>query len=307
MPELPEVETVRRGLAPVMEGRAIERVTLNRADLRFPFAPGFADALTGARIESVGRRAKYLTIELSNGRAVIAHLGMTGSFRIEGTGAEPHGPGRDDGDLPGVWTHERSRDRGHDHAVLHLSGGTDRTPTDIVYNDPRRFGFMLLADRDALHDHPSLRTLGIEPTGNELSGEALAGRLAGRRTPLKAALMDQRIVAGLGNIYVCEALWRAGLSPKREAATLARKNGGPTVRATRLAGHIRAVIAEAIEAGGSTLRDYVHADGSPGAFQLSHAVYDREHSGCRREGCRGTVRRTVQSGRSTFHCPECQR
>ena len=326
MPELPEVETVRRGLAPAMEGARIASVTLNRPDLRFPFAPRFAEALTGARIESVGRRAKYLVIELDNGRAVIAHLGMTGSFRIERTGVKPDDAGAppddagappdgagappddagdlpdDAGDLPGVWTHERSRDRGHDHAVLHLAGGTN-----IVYNDPRRFGFMLLTDRDALHDHPSLRALGIEPTGNGLSGEALAARLAGRRTPLKAALMDQRVVAGLGNIYVCEALWRAGLSPKREAGTLARRNGGPTVRAERLAGHIRDVIGEAIEAGGSTLRDYVHADGTPGAFQLSHAVYDREHDPCRREGCRGTVRRTVQSGRSTFHCPECQR
>ena len=300
MPELPEVETVRRGLAPVMEGARIEAVTLNRPDLRFPFAPGFADALTGARVENVGRRAKYLVIELDNGRAVIAHLGMTGSFRIAAASAS-------DGDLPGVWTHERSRDRAHDHAVLHLSGGTNRSPTDIVYNDPRRFGFMLLTERDALADHPSLRALGIEPTGNELSGEALAARLAAKRTPLKAALMDQRIVAGLGNIYVCEALWRAGLSPKREAATLTKKSGGPTVRATRLAAHIRDVIGEAIEAGGSTLRDYVHADGTPGAFQLSHAVYDREHAPCRRDGCRGTIRRTVQSGRSTFHCPECQR
>ena len=298
MPELPEVETVRRGLAPVMEGAGVETVTLNRPDLRFPFAPDFREALTGARIEHVGRRAKYLTIELDNGRAVIAHLGMTGSFRIE--------PGEPGTDLPGVWTHERSRDTAHDHAVLHLEGGTR-----IVYNDPRRFGFMLLTARDTLHEHPSLRDLGIEPTGNELSGEALAARLAGRRTPLKAALMDQRIVAGLGNIYVCEALWRAKLSPKREASTLARKgsskNGGATVRAERLAGHIREVIAEAIEAGGSTLRDYVHADGTPGAFQLAHAVYDREHGACRREGCRGTVRRTVQSARSTFHCPECQR
>ena len=302
MPELPEVETVRRGLAPVMEGAAVGAVTLNRPDLRFPFAPGFADALTGARIQSVGRRAKYLLIEMDNGRAVIAHLGMTGSFRIQPRDATP-----DTGDLPGVWTHERSGDRTHDHAVLHLSGGPDRPPIDIVYNDPRRFGFMLLTGRDALHDHPSLRALGIEPTGNELSGEALAARLAGKRTPLKAALMDQRIVAGLGNIYVCEALWRAGLSPRREAATLARKHGGPTVRAERLAGHIREVIGEAIEAGGSTLRDYVHADGTPGAFQLAHTVYDREHDPCRREACRGTVRRTVQSGRSTFHCPECQR
>ena len=294
MPELPEVETVRRGLAPIMEGATIEMVTLNRPDLRFPFAPDFREALLGARVESLGRRAKYLTVELGNGRAVIAHLGMTGSFRIE-RGDEPS-------DLPGVWTHERSRDPAHDHAVFALSGGRR-----VVYNDPRRFGFMLLADRATLHEHPSLRDLGIEPTGNALSGETLAAALRGKRTPLKAALLDQRVIAGLGNIYVCEALWRARLSPRREAATLVRRDGGPTVRAERLAGHIRDVIAEAIEAGGSTLRDYVHADGSPGAFQLLHAVYDREHEPCHREGCRGTVRRIVQSNRSTWYCPECQR
>ena len=301
MPELPEVETVRRGLVPVMEGARIEAVTLNRPDLRFPFAPDFREALTGARVESVGRRAKYLTIELDNGRAVIAHLGMTGSFRIE-TGAIPDGNGAAPDSLPGVWTHERSRDPAHDHAILALSGGRR-----VVYNDPRRFGFMLLAERAELHDHPSLRDLGVEPTGNALSGETLAAALRGKRAPLKAALLDQKVIAGLGNIYVCEALWRAGLSPRREAASLVRKDGSPSVRAERLARHIRDVIEEAIAAGGSTLRDYVHADGSPGAFQLAHAVYDREHDGCRRDGCRGTVRRLVQSNRSTWYCPECQR
>ena len=295
MPELPEVETVRRGLAPAMEGATIEAVALNRPDLRFPFAPDFRDALRGARVESVGRRAKYLLIELSNDRAVIAHLGMTGSLRIEDMEAPA-------GDLPGVWTHERSRDPRHDHAVLALSNGRR-----IVYNDPRRFGFMLLADRATLHEHPSLAGLGIEPTGNALSGASLAAALRGKRTPLKAALLDQRVVAGLGNIYVCEALWRAKLSPRREAATLAKKDGTATARAERLAGHIRDVIGEAIEAGGSTLRDYVHADGTPGAFQLSHSVYDREHGACRRDGCRGTVRRFAQGGRSTWACPECQR
>ena len=302
MPELPEVETVRRGLAPTLEGARIERVELRRPDLRFPFAPDFEEALTGARIESVSRRAKYLVVELDNARAVIAHLGMTGSFRVEdGSGAAGSGavPG---GTVPGAFTHERSKDAAHDHVVLHLGGGAR-----VTYNDPRRFGFMLLTERAALNEHPSLAPLGIEPTGNALDGAALAWRLAGRRTDLKAALMDQRNVAGLGNIYVCEALWRAGLSPKRVAGTLARKAGGPTRRAERLAGAIRDVIGEAIEAGGSSLRDYVHADGSLGYFQNAHAVYDREHEPCPREGCRGTIRRTVQAGRSTFHCPECQR
>ena len=292
MPELPEVETVRRGLAPTLEGARIARVELRRPDLRFPFAPGFTEALTGARIEALSRRAKYLVAELDNGHAVIAHLGMTGSFRVED--GESH--------VPGAFTHERSKDAAHDHVVLHLHGGAS-----VTYNDPRRFGFMLLADRAALAEHPSLVSLGVEPTGNALSGEALAAMLSGRRTDLKAALMDQRNVAGLGNIYVCEALWRARLSPKRLAGTLARKAGGPTQRAERLARSIREVIGEAIEAGGSSLRDYVHADGSLGYFQNAHAVYDREHDACPREGCRGTIRRTVQAGRSTFHCPECQR
>ena len=296
MPELPEVETVRRGLAPALEGATIETVTLNRADLRFPFADGFAQALTGARVECVGRRAKYLVVELSNGHAVIAHLGMTGSFRVEIDGDEQ---------TPGAFEHDRNGDAKHDHVVLTVRG--PRGPARITYNDPRRFGFMLLTDRATLVQHPSLAPLGIEPTGNGLSGDALAARLAGKRTPLKAALMDQSIVAGLGNIYVCEALWRSRLSPKRNAATLARKNGRATQRAERLAVAIREVIAEAIQAGGSSLSDYVHTDGSLGYFQNAHAVYDREYGPCRRDGCRGTVRRTVQSGRSTFHCPECQR
>lgn len=296
MPELPEVETVRRGLAPALEGATIEEVVLNRPDLRFPFDPRFAEALTGARVESLSRRAKYLVMELSSGHAVIAHLGMTGSFRVEEG---------DEGHTPGVFTHERNKDAAHDHVVLTVRG--ERGPARITYNDPRRFGFMLLTDRAALNEHPSLAPLGIEPTGNALSAEALAARLAGKRTPLKAALMDQAVVAGLGNIYVCEALWRSGLSPKRAAATLVRKDGKPTQRVARLATAIREVIAEAIEAGGSSLRDYVHADGSLGYFQNAHAVYDREYEPCRRDGCRGTVRRTVQSGRSTFHCTECQR
>ena len=304
MPELPEVETVRRGLAPVMEGARIASVELRRPDLRFPFAPGFAAALTGARIASLGRRAKYLLIETDADHAVIAHLGMSGSFRIEGEGEGGERGGM--AGTPGLFTHERSRDERHDHVVLRLTrdGAPDMR---VLYNDPRRFGFMHLVARDAVHAHASLSGLGIEPTGNALSGEALAERLAGRATPLKAALMDQRIVAGLGNIYVCEALWRARLSPRRAAGTIVRRDGGPTLRAHRLAGAIREVIGEAIEAGGSSLRDHAGADGKLGYFQNSHAVYGREHEPCPREGCRGTVRRIVQAGRSTFHCPECQR
>ncbi len=295
MPELPEVETVRRGLAPVMEGAVIERVDVRRPDLRFPFPDGFADTLEGVRIVSLGRRAKYLLIDftpadpLTGNDVLIAHLGMSGSFRIEG-------------DVQGAFHHERSRNAAHDHVVFHMRNGAT-----VTYNDPRRFGFMLLAKRSELDTHPSFAGMGVEPVGNALSGTVLAQALAGKRTPLKAALLDQRVVAGLGNIYVCEALWRTGLSPKRQARTLVRKNGAPTDRAERLARHIRAVIAEAIEAGGSSLRDHARTDGELGYFQHRFAAYDREGHACAKPGCNGTITRIVQSGRSTFYCATCQR
>ena len=296
MPELPEVETVRRGLAPAMEGARIARVELRRADLRFPFAPRFAASLEGARVRSLGRRAKYLLIETDRAHGVIAHLGMSGSFRIEASGNSTS---------PGRFTHERSRDERHDHVVFHVEGETGERR--IIYNDPRRFGFMHLVPSEGMHAHASLHALGIEPTGNALSGDALARALAGRAVPLKNVLMDQRLVAGLGNIYVCEALWRARLSPRRSAATLVSAKRGTTMRAERLAGAIREVIADAISAGGSTLRDHRQADGTLGYFQNAHAVYDREGEPCPREGCGGTVRRIVQGGRSTFFCAQCQR
>jgi formamidopyrimidine-DNA glycosylase len=291
MPELPEVETVRRGLAPVLEGAAIERVEQRRPDLRFPFSERFAERLTGRRIIALRRRAKYLLADLDDGTVLLMHLGMSGSFRIEGS--EPVA-----GD---AFERPRGKDAAHDHVVLHLSNGQR-----IVYNDPRRFGFMLLIEPDGLEAHPLLAELGLEPTGNELAAEALAGRFAGRVAPLKAALIDQTVIAGIGNIYVCEALWRAGLSPRRAAGTLVRADGKPTRRLVRLVDAVRSVIAEAIEAGGSSLRDYVQADGELGMFQHRFAVYDREHEPCLRPGCRGTIKRVVQSGRSTFYCPVCQ-
>lgn len=294
MPELPEVETVRRGLAPTFEGRVIERVDLRRPDLRFPFPADFARRLTGHRMTALGRRAKYLVGDMDDGTVLLMHLGMSGSFRIE-TAA-------DEAESPGVFHRARSKDPTHDHVVFHLSGG-DR----IVYNDPRRFGFMTLSDRAGLADHPLMRHIGVEPTGNGLSPEHLAAAFAGRQTSLKAALLDQTVVAGLGNIYVCEALWRARLSPKRMAGTVVARDGAPTARLARLTEAIRAVIADAIEAGGSSLRDYVHADGSLGYFQHSFAVYDREDEPCPRSDCRGVIRRFVQTGRSTFACPVCQR
>lgn len=289
MPELPEVETVRRGLAPVLEGATIERVELRRPDLRFPFSPRFAARLTGRRITAVRRRAKYLLADIDDGSVLLMHLGMSGSFRVE---RKPVGSSS-------LYI-ERGKDSAHDHVVFHLK----RRPR-VIYNDPRRFGFMLLIRAKELDAHPLLAELGLEPTGNELSAEALAPRFARRAAPLKAVLGDQRVIAGLGNIYVSEALWRAKLSPRRAAATLVRADGRPTERLERLVEAVRAVIADAIEAGGSSLRDYVQADGELGLFQHRFAVYDREGKPCPR--CGSAIRRTVQSGRSTYYCPSCQR
>lgn len=288
MPELPEVETVRRGLAPVMDGATIARVEVRRADLRFPFPPGFATRLAGRRIEALGRRAKYLLADLDDGEVLVMHLGMSGSFRIED-------------ETPGRFHHDRSKDPAHDHVVFHLTGGAR-----ITYNDPRRFGFMLLEPRATLDGHKLFRDIGIEPLGNTLDAASLARLFAGRKAPLKAALLDQTLVAGLGNIYACEALHRAHLSPRRAAATLARADGSATARARRLATCIRDVLGEAVAAGGSSLRDHRQADGSLGYFQHGFRVYDREGEPCP-NGCGHLIRRLVQSGRSTFYCGACQR
>jgi formamidopyrimidine-DNA glycosylase len=294
MPELPEVETVRRGLQPVMEGARIVAVEARRPDLRFPFPPDFVERLTGKTIVSLGRRAKYLLAEMEGGPLLICHLGMSGSFRIE----------EDGGSQPGHFQHERSKAAAHDHVVFHLALPRGKT-AKVVFNDPRRFGFMLFADEN--NEHPMLANLGVEPTGNALDGQLLAGLLRGRKAPLKAALLDQTLIAGLGNIYVSEALWRAGLSPRRLAGSIVSASGKSGARTEKLAEAIRAVIADAIAAGGSSLRDYVHADGSLGYFQHSFSVYDREGEACRKPGCTGTISRIVQSGRSTFYCPVCQR
>jgi formamidopyrimidine-DNA glycosylase len=296
MPELPEVETVRRGLEPVMENATIRAVHLGRPDLRFPFPPRFVKRLGGRRITGLGRRAKYLIVHLEDGLAVIAHMGMSGSFRIESGGGAR---------TPGEFHHPRSKDKAHDHVRFDLERA-DGERVSVVFNDPRRFGFMLFAEPGALAAHPFLAGLGAEPTGNALDGGLLSDLLRGRKAPLKAALMDQRLIAGLGNIYVCEALWRAGLSPRRGAGSIAGAPGKSTGRADRLADAIRTVIAAAIAAGGSSLKDYRRADGSLGYFQHSFDVYDREGKPCHRKDCTGTVRRIVQSGRSTFYCPTCQ-
>lgn len=296
MPELPEVETVKRGLAPVMDRAMVEKLELRRPDLRFPFAQNFAQIVSGQRIVALSRRAKYLLVDMEDGHVIIMHLGMSGSYRTE----------EDDRvNTPGQFHHERSRIEVHDHVIFHLRTENGKTAR-VIYNDPRRFGFMLLTKRSDLEDHPSFAGLGVEPVGNALNPQILADQLAGKKAPLKAALLDQRVIAGLGNIYVCEALWRTKLSPKREARTLVTKAGKPTERLERLTDNIRDVIAEAIEAGGSSLRDHAQTDGTLGYFQHTFNAYDREGSACG-HGCGGEIKRIVQSGRSTFYCSRCQR
>ena len=293
MPELPEVETVRRGLVPVMVGATLVAVEQRRADLRFPFPERFAGRLTGRTIVTLERRAKYLRASLDDGVVLVMHLGMSGSFRIEAGGAV---------ETPGAFHHPRAPAGLHDHVVFSLSNGAR-----VVYNDPRRFGFMLLIDAAALATHPLFATIGIEPLGPDFDGVALARLLARRTTPLKAALLDQTLIAGLGNIYVCEALHRAGLSPRRAAGTLAKRDGSPTARAVKLASVIKEVLLEAVAAGGSSLRDHRQTDGSLGYFQHSFQVYDRLDDPCPNLKCSGVVKRIVQGGRSTFYCSICQR
>lgn len=287
MPELPEVETVRRGLAPVMDGRRILRAENRRPNLRFPFPEGFAERLTGVRVERLDRRAKYLLMRLESGETLLAHLGMSGRFTIHESG---------DPERPGAFVHAPATSEKHDHVVFDMEGDVR-----IIFNDPRRFGFMTLFETDAEDRVPFLEGLGPEPNSNEFSGPFLRARLKGKKAPLKAALLDQRVVAGLGNIYVCEALHRAGLSPRRKAGTLGPK------RAERLAQAVRQVIDAAIAAGGSSLKDFASADGELGYFQHSFQTYGREGEACARAGCAGVIHRIVQSGRSTFFCPTCQR
>ncbi len=292
MPELPEVETVRRGLAPVMEGARFVRVEKRRADLRVPFPPRFVARVTGRTVTSLGRRGKYLLADLDDGTVLLMHLGMSGSFRIE---AEGEAKSLD------TYYHPVTKLRAHDHVVFHMSSGVR-----VVFNDPRRFGMMDLMPRADLATSKHLGDIGLEPLGNEFGAEALARLGAGRKAPLKALLMDQKLIAGLGNIYACEALWRARLSPERPAGDLATKTGKPTAAAKRLAEAIRSVLEDAIQAGGSSLRDHIRATGEIGEFQHAFAVYDREGEPCpRKDG--GVIHRSVQAGRSTFYCPVCQR
>jgi formamidopyrimidine-DNA glycosylase len=295
MPELPEVETVRKGLMQAMQGRSVRAVKLNRSDLRVPLPQDFAARLRGQTIEAVERRAKYLILRLSGGESLIVHLGMSGHFTV----LEPDGRMMSLGDEPGEPV--RTKKALHDHVEFLLDDGTQ-----VIYTDPRRFGLMDLCATSDLANHPLTRDLGIEPLGGRLTASFLAGAFAGKKAPVKALLMDQRLIAGLGNIYVCEALFRARLSPKRRAGSLVRSLRINDPRLVRLARAIRQVLIDAIAAGGSTLRDHQRLDGSVGAFQHRFSVYGRENERCLRKGCGGRVRRVVQSGRSTFYCPRCQ-
>jgi len=292
MPELPEVETICRGLEGILRGRRFAHVDQRRKDLRFPLPERFVARLTGRRIERLERRAKYILMHLDDGEVLLVHLGMTGRFRVaaDARGGRSRGGG---GAPCGAK---------HDHLVFTMSDGAV-----VIYNDARRFGYMTLIAGARLADDAYLRGLGVEPLSSAFSAAYLAGRALGKKAGLKALLMDQRVVAGLGNIYVCEALFRAALDPAKPASRLARASGAPTPLSARLVASVKAVLDQAIRAGGSTLRDYVQTDGKIGSFQDHFRIYGREGQPCVRPRCRGTVRRTTLGGRSTFHCPVCQR
>lgn len=301
MPELPEVETVRRGLAPVMERTQITNVEARRPDLRFALPERFVDRLTGAVIETLDRRGKYLIAALSSGESLIMHLGMSGRFTTE---KAPDAGRQAAQNRPGVFEIAQGGDPKHDHIVFHLSRVGARSKRakvahTVTYNDPRRFGFMDLVASQELEHCRHFSGMGPEPLGNQFSATALSGALSGRAAPIKTALLDQRVVAGLGNIYVCEALFRAGISPRRKAGSVAGK------RAERLYPAIIAVLREAIEAGGSSLSDFAATDGALGYFQHRFDVYDRQGDAC--GVCGAPIKRIVQGGRSTFFCGRCQR
>jgi formamidopyrimidine-DNA glycosylase len=285
MPELPEVETVRRGLAPYLVGKRIAKAKAKRADLRFPFPKHFAKRLEGRRVEALTRRAKYLLAELDDGNIWVTHLGMTGRWSISGLKQQP-----------GDFYYAEPPDPKHTHVVIEMAEGAR-----LEFNDPRRFGYMDLIARNAFDAHPWFKNLGPEPLGDTFSAPYLAEAFAGKKANVKAALLDQRVVAGLGNIYVVEALHRAGIAPTRAAGSTSEQ------RLEKLAPAIRAVLEEAIEAGGSTLNDYASVDGRPGGFQQRFRVYDREGAKCFTPKCGGAIERAVHSGRSTFWCPQCQR
>ena len=283
MPELPEVETVRRGLAPLMEGAAITQAQVNRPDLRWPFPDNFAQRLAGRHVSQLRRRSKYILADLDQNESLLIHLGMSGRMTVSG-------------DPLGQFVHDHPQQEKHDHVILDMSNGAR-----ITFNDPRRFGAMDLIATDQTDTHPLLAKLGPEPLGNAFDEPYLVTALKGKNTPIKSALLDQRIVAGLGNIYVCEALYRAHIAPTRKVGRIS------AARVATLVPIIRDVLTQAIASGGSSLKDFRQASGELGYFQHNFDVYDRENQPCKTPDCRGTIRRIVQSGRSTFHCPQCQR
>ena len=296
MPELPEVETVKRGLEPALMGRRFERIDLRRKDLRFPFPDGMAEIMRGAEVQALERRAKYILVHCSNGKSLILHLGMTGRFTIvKANGASFE---------PGAFYHAAggaTEPGPHDHVIWHLDDGTR-----VIYNDARRFGFMDWADTHRRDDHKLLKDIGVEPLGNSFHLDHLTEKFRDKKAPIKAALLDQHVVAGLGNIYVSEALHRARISPKLMAGKLVKISSSDP-RLAELVRHIRDILNEAIAAGGSTLQDFQGTSGEKGAFQQRFLVYDREGENCVTPGCQSVIKRIVQSGRSTFYCPTCQR
>jgi len=292
MPELPEVEIIRRGLAPAMEGASFDAVSLNRPDLRFPFEADFVERLLNERVSRLTRRAKYLIAETESGLGLAMHLGMTGRFTILSDRAG-------DAKTPGAFYYEYDADPRHDHVVFGMSTG------DVIrYNDVRRFGYMTLFSSQHMARHPLFKALGVEPLSDDLAPAYLARRAAGKAQPLKAFLLDQRIIAGLGNIYVCEALFRAGLPPDAAAGALAKGRRG-NAAAERLCASIKGVLEDALRAGGSSIRDYRHADGAGGSFQEKFDVYGRAGEPCH-NSCGALIQRKAQQGRSTFYCPHCQ-
>ena len=277
MPELPEVETVKRGLQPTVEGRRLTSVETRRGDLRAPFPEDFESRLTGRRVERLWRRGKYIMADLDGGETLVIHLGMSGRIRVYKPAGEDIGRGK------------------HDHVVFETDA-----PARIVFTDHRRFGLMTIVDTESLQSHTLFKNLGIEPLSKQFDADYLRRVLKGKKTPIKSALVDQRVIAGLGNIYACESLWRSRISPKRKAAKINGANLDVLARA------VKEVLKQALSAGGSSLRDHRQTNGELGYFQNAFAVYDREGQPCMRRGCEGTIKRIVQSGRSTFYCPSCQ-
>jgi formamidopyrimidine-DNA glycosylase len=288
MPELPEVETVRRGIAPALEGRTIIHAETRRGDLRRPFPERFAARLTGRRVVGLRRRAKYILADLDNGETLVIHLGMSGRMTVQADGQTAK--------KIGTYVHDIAEglDK-HDHVVLETDA-----PARILFNDHRRFGLMDLVDTRTLEEDRLFRDIGIEPLSPGFNAKHLAAALAGKKTPIKSALLDQRVVAGLGNIYVAEALFRSHVSPKRLAGSLKPDE------IARLVPAIKKVLQDAIKVGGSSLRDHARPDGELGMFQHHFLVYDREGEPCKNR-CPGAVKRIVQAGRSTFYCPKCQK